>query len=279
MRVGIIYLIRCIITGKVYVGSTIQKWNARWRDHRRELRTEVHDNPHLQKAWNKYGGTKFTFSTLERGVPEDELLVREQHWMDKLRSHEAKFGFNCAYPVKQRVPSAHMTKAHKKYWAGLSEQEKAARVAHFSTAELQAKATEGKRQEEHRQLVSAAVKDNWQRPENQARKEQLRARFNGFKTDKVVLGKISAKAKERWQDKDYRERGVKQIGEASLKAAQALRDDPVKYEARLKLLADGRAKAAAALKLKWQDKEFRERRIAQMKLPRKRKRVRLRLEG
>jgi hypothetical protein len=164
-----------------------------------------------------------------------------------------------------------MTKAHQDYWGSLTEQERADRVAHFKTDEFQAKATEGKRQESHRQQKSEIAKDRWQDPKMDDIREELRLRFEGFKTDKVVLGKISRKAKDRWQDPAYREKGLKQVGEASKKAAELLKSDPVKYAERLALLAAGREAAAKALRGKWQDPEFRARRVAQMKLPRKRR--------
>ena len=47
----------------------------------------------LQRAWNKYGEDAFQFEILEECLCEPNiLLLREQHWMDKLRAYKA--GFN-----------------------------------------------------------------------------------------------------------------------------------------------------------------------------------------
>lgn len=55
-----VYRIACHRNGKVYVGRAlnIQK---RWTRHRWELRHSTHRNSHLQRAWDKYGETAFTF--------------------------------------------------------------------------------------------------------------------------------------------------------------------------------------------------------------------------
>src|SRR5689334_10397216 len=49
-----IYQIRCVRTGKIYVGSAVNL-RARWDFHRRALAINQHHNPHLQAAWNLYG--------------------------------------------------------------------------------------------------------------------------------------------------------------------------------------------------------------------------------
>ena len=78
-----IYKIINIDTGKYYVGSskTIVK---RWGEHRLDLTRKVHDNEHLQSAWNLYGESKFKFVVVEQlpNITYSELLANEQRHLD-----------------------------------------------------------------------------------------------------------------------------------------------------------------------------------------------------
>ncbi len=87
-----IYQITCTGNGKIYVGSAINI-RRRWTGHRTDLERGEHDNPYLQRAWNKYGPDSFYFSVLEFVSP-DELISREQAWIDKTRCCDRAVGFN-----------------------------------------------------------------------------------------------------------------------------------------------------------------------------------------
>ena len=60
---GYIYEIRNTQNDKVYIGQTWVPEN-RQRRHFSDLRCERHDNPHLQKAFIKYGEENFKFNIL-----------------------------------------------------------------------------------------------------------------------------------------------------------------------------------------------------------------------
>jgi group I intron endonuclease len=82
-----IYVIQNLINHKVYIGSAINI-KARWADHRKKLKDDVHFNAHLQSAWNKYGEENFTFWIIE--VTTKQLLVqREQFFLDLFQVHES----------------------------------------------------------------------------------------------------------------------------------------------------------------------------------------------
>jgi predicted GIY-YIG superfamily endonuclease len=87
-----VYQIRCAPTGKIYVGSAVNM-RARWAQHRSQLRKGAHGNAHLQHAWAKYGEASFEFSVLEHAA-RDELLAREQYWIDKTQAACRESGFN-----------------------------------------------------------------------------------------------------------------------------------------------------------------------------------------
>lgn len=87
-----VYQIRCVPTGKVYVGSAVSL-RARWDQHRRELRRSMHHNAHLQFAWEKYGEAGFEFTVLEL-VEAVDLLCAEQRWIDATGCADRGRGFN-----------------------------------------------------------------------------------------------------------------------------------------------------------------------------------------
>lgn len=79
-----IYWIRNKVNGKRYIGSS-NKIKARWKGHRRTLnQDEWHENPYLQRAWNKYGETTFEFEIVEvvKGS-RDAAYDREQEYLDE----------------------------------------------------------------------------------------------------------------------------------------------------------------------------------------------------
>lgn len=61
-----VYAVRCGVTGKFYIGSSINV-SARLAAHRVSLREGSHHNSYLQNAWNKYGDNSFTFKALRVG--------------------------------------------------------------------------------------------------------------------------------------------------------------------------------------------------------------------
>jgi group I intron endonuclease len=88
-----VYQIRNIINNKFYIGSTIY-FNNRKSDHFRKLNTNKHDNPHLQRAWDKYGEENFEFNILEYVEDKEKLIEREQYWLDKTQCYNPEIGYN-----------------------------------------------------------------------------------------------------------------------------------------------------------------------------------------
>ncbi len=87
-----VYQIRCIPTGKVYVGSAVNL-RERWHHHKGSLRRGKHPNKYLQNAWNSYGEASFSFSILEYADRSD-LLHAEQRWIDMTGCSDRAAGFN-----------------------------------------------------------------------------------------------------------------------------------------------------------------------------------------
>lgn len=80
MKCGI-YAIKCIITGKRYIGSSVSI-EKRWTRHKWELKNNKHPNSHLQRAWNKYGELNFEFLIVEI-CAKDSLIDKERHYISQ----------------------------------------------------------------------------------------------------------------------------------------------------------------------------------------------------
>lgn len=83
MEVCGIYQIQCLVSGKRYIGSSVDM-PRRWSSHRRLLIRATHPSPRLQQAWNKHGGANFAFSVLEL-CERGELYEIEQTYIDRLK--------------------------------------------------------------------------------------------------------------------------------------------------------------------------------------------------
>lgn len=75
-----IYIITSLRNQKVYIGQS-KHIEQRLEEHKNALQKNVHQNKHLQRAWNKYGEKNFIFSILEE-CDEKLLDEREQYWID-----------------------------------------------------------------------------------------------------------------------------------------------------------------------------------------------------
>jgi group I intron endonuclease len=78
-----IYKIVNTANGKQYVGSAVDLDNRKCV-HWHNLQQNVHHNPHLQAAWNKYGAEAFEFRIVGK-CPIERLIELEQEVMDHLK--------------------------------------------------------------------------------------------------------------------------------------------------------------------------------------------------
>lgn len=77
-----VYQIKNSVNGKRYIGSTVTV-PKRLRTHRWALNNERHHCVYLQRAWNKYGEACFKFDLIEEVSSRDDLIDREQVWLDR----------------------------------------------------------------------------------------------------------------------------------------------------------------------------------------------------
>lgn len=93
---GIIYKITCNVTGKCYIGQTIQRPEERWRDHKKFAENNLNEQFHFYRAIRKYGWENFTREIIESGIPtKEELNEREIYWIDFYNSYED--GYNSTH--------------------------------------------------------------------------------------------------------------------------------------------------------------------------------------
>lgn len=90
-----IYKITNISNGKIYIGSAVNIYD-RWYKHKSDLIKNRHRNSYLQSSWNKYGEASFLFEVVEVVNDKQDLISREQFWIDALDVCNRKIGYNLA---------------------------------------------------------------------------------------------------------------------------------------------------------------------------------------
>jgi group I intron endonuclease len=82
---------------RIYVGCA-SIFRQRWNQHKRELNSNEHHSPQLQRHFNKYGQKDLVFEIIEEGeyCCKEHLLAREQGWMTHFRYKNSDIPyFNC----------------------------------------------------------------------------------------------------------------------------------------------------------------------------------------
>ena len=115
-RTNCIYAIRNIQNNKRYIGSTINV-KKRWSEHQRTLRNGTHHARHLQRAWKKYGEDAFVFELLETDIVYEDLLKKEQTWLNQHHTRELYnttpyvrngfHGYHHTAETKQKISQLH----------------------------------------------------------------------------------------------------------------------------------------------------------------------------
>jgi group I intron endonuclease len=121
-----VYAIRNSVNNKQYIGSSVCLRKRR-SEHFSQLKCNCHGNRKLQNAWNKYCARSFVFEILEIVDDRNELIVREQFWIDK--TNAVDFGYNIlpkaysALGIKHGPPSeATKRKISESYKKNITEE-------------------------------------------------------------------------------------------------------------------------------------------------------------
>jgi group I intron endonuclease len=232
---SVIYMIRCLPTGKFYIGSAVNL-QKRWRIHHHHLKRGCHHSHHLQHAWDKHGGEAFELTVIELVADAANLIEREQWHLDQTRCYDRKIGFN----VSPTAGSSLGILRSEDTRAKLSAMNRGRKRTPESIA-MTAEAHRGmKRSSETRLKMSAAQQGRTFSPEAIAKMSKTR---RGKKHSPEHKAKISAAGKGRIFTPEHRAkmaaaaRGRKMSPESIAKIAAAKRGMKLTPEARARMSA------------------------------------------
>ena len=97
-----IYQIVNLVDGKKYIGSSNNLHNRKAK-HFSTLRNNKHHNCYLQRAFNKYGEDSFSFEIIEFVNTEDELLLREQYYIELYQVCDRNKGYNLIVDATRNI--------------------------------------------------------------------------------------------------------------------------------------------------------------------------------
>ncbi len=111
-----IYALYNTYNGKLYVGSSVNMYQ-RVRRHFSELNSGKHYNIHLKRAYDKYKDSIIPI-VLELVDNRDNLIEREQYWLDYFKSYKKEKGYNICM-IADRLTGIKRTDAEKNHLSNL----------------------------------------------------------------------------------------------------------------------------------------------------------------
>jgi group I intron endonuclease len=103
-KVGVYNLVN-LKNGKVYIGSTGKSLSLRKKQHFNNLKNGTHENPILQKSYNKHGLESFKFEIIEsfNNIKIEKLLKLEEKYILENDSTNRNFGYNICSVSQSRL--------------------------------------------------------------------------------------------------------------------------------------------------------------------------------
>lgn len=121
-----VYQIENQVNGKRYIGSSANI-QCRRRQHLSRLRRALHSNPHLQRAFDKYGEDAFIFELLAQVAPVN-LIEEEQHFLDTMQPEYnmmpvagTRLGCHLSLETRRKMSEARKGERNPNYGKPLSE--------------------------------------------------------------------------------------------------------------------------------------------------------------
>lgn len=88
----VVYKITNLITGKLYIGQTVQTLEQRWKQHL--VFVNRNKNTKLSNAIRKYGPQSFLIESIEEAPDQQTLNEREQYWIKHYSTLNSTVGYN-----------------------------------------------------------------------------------------------------------------------------------------------------------------------------------------
>lgn len=175
-----VYGILNIVTGAIYVGSSVQM-RKRWQVHRRQLARGEHDNTPMQRSWVKHGEENFVFYVVARGIPEEILWDLETDFIPACPEERYNLMLTATAGRGPRLSSETRAK--------ISASNRGRKLVPLSA--------------EHRAKISAANRGKLRSPEQRAR---ISAARRGKPLSPQTRAKISAAAQGKSHSPEHREK-------------------------------------------------------------------------
>jgi group I intron endonuclease len=172
----LIYTIRNLVTGDIYVGQTSDR-SRRFSRHRCSLRDGTHHNRFLQRSYRKYGAAAFVYEAVEKDLTEEQANAREAALIVDLR-RDGRTVFNLREGGQN----------------GSLREETKVRIGKANTGK--------KRSELTRRRISAAGRGRRQSPDTVAKRVSSRA---GYRHDETTRASISQALVGRPKSSTHRE--------------------------------------------------------------------------
>lgn len=250
MKLSGVYQWKCLVNGKIYLGSTKRAFSVRKYEHLKELRIGKHHNKYFQSAWNKHGEKNFDFEIVE--ICDIETAKdREQYWLDALKPYNSEVGYNALKWAWGGSPKGvkRSEETRRKYSAiqkiiqkeiqkrpEIRKKKSENALRNWKNEEYRKKVVEGiansPRQEEANKSRGEFARKRWSDPEYQARLSKAHLESQAVKdaaADPIIRKKISIKALQTWSDPEVRARRIagmmsKITPEASARRGAAIRE-------------------------------------------------------
>ena len=193
-----IYAISNKVTGKEYIGSAVNL-RCRWNQHVHKLKTGNHSSPKLQASWDKHGHENFIFRPIEMVSDRNDLIAREQHWLDVTQAHRT--GYNILPKAGSRLGIKHSAKTRAKMKASQKQ-----RIRNPCSEETKRKISEAQKgipkppcTDEYRLNMSICMKGRKKPPRTQEARLAAAIKQTGKVRSAETRAKMTASQKARWE--------------------------------------------------------------------------------
>lgn len=199
---NIIYKIVNDVNEKIYIGSAVKK-SLRINQHMHHLKKGTHHNLPLQSFVNKYGIDKIHFIVIEKNIPIDKLINREQYYIDFYKD------YNILFNIRMKAESMLGTKRTEEQ----IERMKAGRMANsgYNTGWKHTEEAKKKISEAHKgKIISKKQKsDHSLRMKGRKHTDEAKVKISKarkgivFSDDHKLNLSISAKGNTNWKNVNY----------------------------------------------------------------------------